>query len=286
MVRRWLTNGTPRIIQLGDRSGKYTVMIAPGTFPKHPAIATRALQRRGLAFVQWLADTCREWPELRKWLCEDFVRDAGLRSRFQKLIDRPSDNAAAGFGLADLAEEASAWRQEKARLLNATSVEAPGLYGGRTWQEMEQIIYRYEGGVTDLGVHVLTRYWRRMGVRARYAPELQRAGAELLDGVIRHGESYLLTTLIRALKLLKPRSRLELRSLLGYADWWKREACLYILHNPRPAYRTREVRAHLAKLGITISSLDFRRFTKRHGIRRDERAGRPRGRRFTLADLK
>jgi hypothetical protein len=73
---------------------------------------------------------------------------------------------------------------------------------------------------------------------------------------------------------------------LGHADWWKLQACHYILRNPRPAYRTREVRTHLAKLGIAITSLDFRRFTKRHGIRRDERAGRPRGRKFTLADLK
>jgi hypothetical protein len=260
-------------------------MIAPGTFPKRPAIATHALERRGVAFVHWLADTCREWPELRQWLCEDFVRDADLRSRFGEIVDGPPDTAAGGCGLADLAKEASAWRQEKARLLQTTVADTPRLYGGRTWQEMEQIVYRYEGGVTDLGVHVLTRYWRKMGARAKFAPELQRAGVELLDGVIRFGESHLLTTLSRALKLLRPRSRLELRSLLGHADWWKLQACIYILQNPRPAYRTRDVRAHLAKQGIAISSLDFRRFTKRHGIRRDERAGRPRGRKFTKADL-
>ena len=39
---------------------------------------------------------------------------------------------------------------------------------------------------------------------------------------------------------------------------------------------TREVRAHLETLRLQISSQDFRRFCKRHGIRRDERAGRPR----------
>jgi len=33
----------------------------------------------------------------------------------------------------------------------------------------------------------------------------------------------------------------------------------------------REVRAHLETLDLKISSLDFRRFCKRHGIRRDER---------------
>lgn len=42
------------------------------------------------------------------------------------------------------------------------------------------------------------------------------------------------------------------------------------------AYRAREVRAHLATLGLKISSLDFRRFCKRHGIRRDERCPRTR----------
>ena len=42
------------------------------------------------------------------------------------------------------------------------------------------------------------------------------------------------------------------------------------------AYRTRHLRAHLGQLGLQISSLDFRRFCKRHSIRRDERAGRPR----------
>lgn len=261
-------------------------MIAPGTFAKRPAIVTHAMERRGLAFVHWLADTCREWPELRQWLCEDFVRDAGLRDRFGAIIDAPDRASETGFGLADLAAEASPWRREKAHLLGSNVATAPRLYGGRTWQEMEQLVYRYEGGVTELGVYVLTRYWRKMGARAKFAPELQRAGAELLDGVIRGGESHLLTSLSRALRLLRPRSRAELRGLLGHSDWWKLQACLYILRNPQPAYRTREVRAHLAKLGVTISSLDFRRFTKRHGIRRDERAGRPRGRKYVLADLK
>jgi hypothetical protein len=51
-----------------------------------------------------------------------------------------------------------------------------------------------------------------------------------------------------------------------------------MLRHPREAYRTRDVRAHLAKLGLRISSLDFRRFCKRRSIQRDERAGRPRTR--------
>ena len=48
------------------------------------------------------------------------------------------------------------------------------------------------------------------------------------------------------------------------------------LHEAETVYRTRDVRAHLETLRLQISSLDFRRFCKRHGIRRDGRAGRPR----------
>ena len=57
-------------------------MIAPGTITKRPVIVTRAMERRSLAFLHTLVETCREWPELRKWLCEDFVSNAKTRGRF------------------------------------------------------------------------------------------------------------------------------------------------------------------------------------------------------------
>ena len=68
----------------------------------------------------------------------------------------------------------------------------------------------------------------------------------------------------------------ERRSAVGYTERWKLRALFYMLQHPRDSYRTRDVRAHLAALGLKISSLDFRRFCTRHGIRRDMRAGRPR----------
>ena len=253
-------------------------MIAPGTFAKRPSIVTQAMERRGLAFLHSLAETCREWPELRKWLCEDFVGDAKTRENFSALVDSPARTVnPASFGLAEMAEQARGWRMEKARMQSLTGASAPRIYGGRTWSEMEQIIYRYEGGVTELGVSMLARHWRKTGARARFAPELLRAGAELLDAVIRGGETHLLANLSRSVGLLVRSKKTNLRAMLGHADWWKLQSTLYMLRNPRPAYRTREVRAHLVGLNIVISSLDFRRFCKRHGIVRDERAGRPRG---------
>lgn len=250
-------------------------MIAPGTSAKRPAIVARAMERRGQAFLHSLAETCREWPELRHWLFEDFARNEKTRANFQALVESAASSPIR-FGLSDLADEARGWEKEKLRLRGAVGANAPRLYGGRTWEEMEQLVYRYEGGGTELGVFVLARHWRGMGDQAKFAPELQRAGAELLDAILRHGEKRLLANLSRAVALLDKRTHTNLRVMLGYADWWKLQTVLYMLRNPQPAYRTREIRAYLAGLGLRIGSLDFRRFCKRHQIRRDTRAGRPR----------
>jgi hypothetical protein len=103
------------------------------------------------------------------------------------------------------------------------------------------------------------------------------AGLAFLESVLPSGRRRLLRHLDDALAFVKRyENKANRRTAVGYADWWKLQTALYILRNPRPSYRTREVRAHLAQLGLRISALDFRRFCKRHGIRRDMRAGRPR----------
>ena len=65
---------------------------------------------------------------------------------------------------------------------------------------------------------------------------------------------------------------------MGYADWWKLNALFYILRHPRESYSTRDLRAHLATLGLDIGARDVRRFCQRHGIKRNSQAGRPRKR--------
>jgi len=68
------------------------------------------------------------------------------------------------------------------------------------------------------------------------------------------------------------------RSALG-ADWWKLQTLFYVLRHPRESYTTRELKAHLGKIGLEISPKDIRRFCTRHSIARDMRAGRPRKKR-------
>jgi hypothetical protein len=253
-------------------------MIAPGAFAKRPAIIDRVMERRDAAFLRGLVETCREWPELRKWLCEDFVTMEKVRKNFQALVDRPKAAAKSSVeSLADLSEESLVWLEEKGRVKAATSPFGAAIFGGRTWQEMEQLILRYAGGLTEIGVLLFVQHWRKTGKKSRFAPELLQAGAELMDAIILSGENRLLANLVRTIQQTSYRNGNSLRATIGHSDWWKLQAVVYIMRNPQPSYRTREVRAFLAKMGIAISSLDFRRFCKRHHIRRDMRAGRPRG---------
>ncbi|MSU49146.1 MAG: hypothetical protein EXS37_08705 [Opitutus sp.] len=127
-----------------------------------------------------------------------------------------------------------------------------------------------------LDVFLLVRDWRKAGESAKASPRLLRASADLLDAAIRSGDPRLFTELNRAVALLSNLEKGGLRTAFGYAEWWKLHALVYMMRHPSEAYRTRDLRAHLLQLSLQISSLDFRRFCKRHGIRRDERAGRPR----------
>ena len=141
---------------------------------------------------------------------------------------------------------------------------------------MEALVRRYEARTLGLNVFLLARDWRKAGGAAKASPRLLQAGADLLDKAIRSGDKRLFVELGNAVELLAGLDPRRLRTAFGYADWWKLHALVFMLRHPRGAYRTREVRVHLETLGLRISSLDFRRFCKRHGIRRDERAGRPR----------
>lgn len=240
------------------------------------ALSSRASERRSRAFLRLLANMCRQFPDLRTWLLEDFGQDAATRANFLALVERgeltdePASNA-----FAELAGELDAWREEKRRMKAQLPEQAAHPFGGLTWEEMEALVRRYEARTIGLNVFLLARDWRKAGEAAKASPRLLQAGADLLDTAIRSGETRALTDLGHAVELLAGFDPRRLRAAFGYADWWKLHALVYMLRHPREAYRTREVRAHLETLGLRISSLDFRRFCKRHSIRRDTRAGRP-----------
>jgi hypothetical protein len=241
------------------------------------ASSARSSERRSRAFLRLLASMCRQFPDLQMWLIEDFARDSNTRANFLALVERGDFNGEAmSNGFAELAGELNGWLEEKRRMKAELPAQATRPFGGLTWEEMEALVRRYEARTVGLNVFLLARDWRKAGEAAKASPKLLQAGAELLDTAIRSGDKRLLVELSNAVELLAGLDPDRLRTAFGYADWWKLHALVYVLRHPREAYRTREVRAHLETLGLRISSLDFRRFCKRHGIRRDERAGRPR----------
>ena len=241
------------------------------------ASSGRASERRSRAFLRLLANMCRQFPDLRTWLLEDFGQDAKTRANFFALVERGDlTGEPESDGFAELAGELDGWREEKRRMKAQLPERAARPFGGLTWDEMEALVRRYEARTISLNAFLLARDWRKAGEAAKASPRLLQAGADLLDTAIRSGETRALADLGHAVELLAGLDPRRLRTAFGYADWWKLHALVYMLRHPREAYRTREVRAHLDTLGLRISSLDFRRFCKRHGIRRDERAGRPR----------
>ena len=234
-------------------------------------------ESRSRAFLRLLADICRRFPDLREWLVEDFARDAKVRANFLALVERGDLNGEAmSNGFAELAGELGGWLEEKRQLKGQLPAQATCPFGGLTWDDMESLVRRYEARTLRLDVFLLVRDWRKAGDSAKASPKLLRASADLLDAAIRSGDTRLFTELGRAVALLASLEQGKLRTAFGYADWWKLHALVYMMRHPSEAYRTRDLRAHLGQLGLQISSLDFRRFCKRHGIRRDERAGRPR----------
>lgn len=241
------------------------------------ALSVAASERRSRAFLRLLASMCRQFPELRTWLMDDFGQDADTRANFLALVERGDLNGEAmSNGFAEMAGELDGWLEEKRRMKAQLPAQAARPFGGLTWGEMEALVRRYEARTLGLNVFLLARDWRKAGEAAKASPRLLQAGVALLDTAIRSGEIRQLAELGHAVELLAGLDLRRLRTAFGYADWWKLHALVYMLRHPREAYRTREVRAHLATLGLRITSLDFRRFCKRHGIRRDERAGRPR----------
>jgi hypothetical protein len=224
------------------------------------------------AAVQMFVTLCRNSPELRHWLWEDFAREAATRDAFETSLKRRKVENLTRF--ADLTGEGSAWH-EAARDLRAQLRGAR--HGGRSRAEIEALIVRHQAGQTDLAAFLLARQWARLRKGARIAPRLLRGAFAVVDAALHDGDLALLRQVGKAGHSNgRDPSAKQRRANLGYADWWKLHTLHFILSHPAPAYRMRDLAAHLRSLGLTVKPKELRRFLAGHGIRRDMRAGRPR----------
>ncbi|MDE3084202.1 MAG: hypothetical protein KGJ37_03145 [Verrucomicrobiota bacterium] len=225
---------------------------------------------------------CRRSSTLRRWLWEDFVREKKVRSGFAQFIKNSAPLSNGAHWAAELNGEDRAWREERRRLRQQMP-HAARPYGGLSRSEMEKLVRQYQAGTVDVGVFLLAHDWRKAAAKAKDSSVLVRSAVEFVDAIVNSGQVRLLKHLAKALRSLKDcPPKTQRQAAFGYLDWWKLHVLFYMLRHPRPSYRTRELRAHLATLGLEVGAKDIRRFCTRHGIRRDMRAGRPCQRRSAI----
>lgn len=242
-------------------------------FPRRDALfRTLAAGSDEAAAVQVFVTLCRNSPELRHWLWEDFAREPSTREAFAASLKRTKAGALTRF--ADLSGDGAAW-QEAARELRAKVRGAR--HGGLSRAEIEALIVRHQAGQTDLAAFLLARQWSRLRQGARIAPRLLRGAFAVVDAALHGGDLTLLRQLGKSGRF-NPGGcdAKQRRANLGYSDWWKLHTLHFILRHPAPAYRTRDLVAHLRSVGLNVKAKELRRFLGGHGIRRDMRAGRPR----------
>jgi hypothetical protein len=223
------------------------------------------------ASLALLAHLCRQCPAFRVWLWDGFGRDPNQRKRLAEIVDDAKAPLPERF--ADLSDDGQPWREERQRLREELPVRG---FGGLSRAEIERLIRRHQAGTIDLGTFLLAHDWRELD---QASPALLWAGTAFLDSLLPARDWRIHTHLAKAFTFLRRFGKKTVRrASFSYTDWWKSRVLFYILRHPRPSYRTRELRAHLAALGVEVSTKDIRRFCSRHGIRRDMRAGRPRTR--------
>ena len=166
------------------------------------ASSVRASERRSRAFLRLLAGMCRQFPDLRTWLLEDFGQDAATRANFLALVERGELNGEAmSNGFAELAGELDGWLEEKRRMKAQLPAQAARPFGGLTWEEMEALVRRYEARTLGLNVFLPgcskpgPICWTRQSARAKPAssptsamplncsPDLIRAACALLSAM-------------------------------------------------------------------------------------------------------
>lgn len=246
-----------------------------GTHDDGPADIVALLTRREEdAQVAQFVALCRRSPFLRRWLWDEFARFGRARDGLARVLAEPPAGVQADAAL--LRKLSIGAGDPLGRIIKRLRVDADRIYGGLSWTEVETLVRRYHAGTLDVGAFMLVHRWRASASPDGTPSRLADAAVALLDAVIRHGDTRLLSHVRKAVAFLDEFGTAQpCRAALGHVNWWKVSTLLYMLNHPKPAYRTRELRAHLAAQGLDIETKDLRRFCAKHGIRRDSRAGRP-----------
>ncbi|OAM90023.1 hypothetical protein OH491_19095 [Termitidicoccus mucosus] len=223
----------------------------------------------------------RRVPGLRQWY-RAVSLDTMARQRLDAYLDgkmTPLPNACAGRRLLKWLAGATAATEDEAADLKRYKI-APANFGGLSRSQIFALIRRYQAGRIDCASFLMMLAWRRElagGAGGQViSPATAAATMQFLGEAVAGGRSRLFHHLALAAEFFDGQAIGAVKGAqFGHSAWWKLNLLGYMLHHPRPAYRTGEFERFLAGLKLAVDPADIRRFCRRHKIARDTRPGRP-----------
>jgi hypothetical protein len=213
-------------------------------------------------------------PELRYWLDTAFL-DTRVRARLDACLagrEKPPANTRNLLSWLAYSEKPHIEEQARLRKTHVGGKTDALIYGGLTRAEVVRLIRKHQAGSIHLAPFLLVHAWRSNLPDAI----LLLASACYCERALARDRPDLVRQLGKAAEFYhkKPPGSIS-RAHYGLSAWWRLSVLHYLLNHPKPAYRTGELKRHLASLGITVEPNDIRRFCKKNGIARDTRPGRP-----------
>lgn len=224
--------------------------------------------------LRHFAEVCRRSPRVRTWLFSRFANERETRAKFRNFLNDPT---ASPEGL---------WSPLLEREVVSQPPQVPstdGPYGGLSEAAVWALIQLYQAGRINVLTFLLVRVWRQLAAENRPPPPaLWRATLEHWAALIGEGDGHLLRDLRLAVTFFQERPDDFTGGSDSDQDSWKVHLLLHILDHPQPCYRVGDLYAALPEKfrrsrrngNPFVVLREIRRFCEKHGIRRDQRAGR------------
>ena len=223
------------------------------------------------AELQLLIDLCRRSLRVRSWLFGRFAHEPATRAAFRASLADPT-----------LSNEWLWPRALRNALLPESGHPAPGEgpHGGLSEMQVLALIKGYQAGLLDVTAFVLARLWRQFlrSDRKDVPLALQLASARHWGAMANDDSGRMVRDLSKVLRFFRERSgRTVGEEDFGHANSWKIHVLVHILDHPRPSYKADDLHRSLPTKYRHVARRELHRFCRRHGIRRDQRPGRPLG---------
>ncbi len=224
--------------------------------------------------LRHFAELCRTSLRVRTWLFGRFAQEPETQARFRAFLRDP---ASSPEGL---------WSPILEGEVASTPPAVPatdGPFGGLSEAAVWVLIKLYQAGRINVLTFLLVRVWRQLaGANRPPPPALWRATLDHWAALVSEGDGRILRDVRHAVAFFNERPGEVPGGADSESDVWKVHLLLPILDHPEPCYRASDLYAVLPEKcrrirrngNPFVDRREIRRFCEKHGIRRDQRAGR------------